>query len=95
MTTKRVKTMKKVRRIVWKIWKCWLVISIPLNILSLLFMACCMDSDTVIPAIVATINASWLLLICISNDPYRLEQQRKRKKKEKKENETKDQSYCA
>ena len=85
--------MKKFRKIVWKIWGCFLIISVPANILSLLFMACCMDSDSVIPPIVVTINASWLLLLIIANDPVRIEKERR--KKEAKKGETRDKKNCA
>lgn len=85
--------MKRFRKIVWKIWKIFLVISIPLSIASMFLMAMCVDSDTPIPGIIGIINASWLLLIVIANDPMRIEQEKKRR--EKKKHGVKDKQDCA
>lgn len=79
--------MRKFRKIVWKIWRVWLVVSIPINIISLFFMACCLDSDIIWPGIIGLINVSWLLVLIIANDPYRLD---KEKRERRKENETRD-----
>lgn len=86
--------MKRFRKIVWKIWKIFLVISIPLSIASMFLMAMCVDSDTPIPAIIGTINASWLLLLAIANDSYRIEQEKKNRR-EKKKHGVKDKQDCA
>lgn len=56
------------KRNIRMIWKWFLILSIPANIISLFFMACCMDSDTPIPFIVGSINAGWLLLLAIANE---------------------------
>ena len=69
------------------------MVSIPINIISLFFMACCLDSDTIWPGIIGLINVSWLLVLIIANDPYRVEQE-KRYRREK-NNEVRDKENIA
>ena len=91
MTTKKGK--RKMKRILRRVWGVILVVLIPINILSLFFMACCLDSDTIIPALIALLNVSYLLCIMIANDPYRVEQE-KRYRREK-HNEVRDKENIA
>lgn len=90
MTTRRRRKMKRMLR---RVWGVILVVLIPINILSLFFMACCLDSDTIIPALIALLNVSYLLCIMIANDPYRVEQE-KRYRREK-HNEVRDKENIA
>lgn len=73
-----IKNKRKIKRILHKIWGVILVILIPINGVSLIFMACCLDSETPIPAIIGLINALYLLCIVIANDPERNERRRKK-----------------
>lgn len=76
--------MKKKLR---KIWNYFLVFSIPFSIISLVICACCLDSESIIPIIIGTINLLWLLLITEANT----EQENNRK--DRKHNGIKDQEY--
>ena len=69
------------------------MVSIPINIISLFFMACCLDSDTIWPGIIGLINVSWLLVLIIANDPYRVEQEKKYRRE--KHNEVRDKENIA
>ena len=56
-------------------------------------MACCLDSDTIWPGIIGLINVSWLLVLIIANDPYRVEQEKKYRRE--KHNEVRDKENIA
>lgn len=51
----------------WKIWQRFLLVSIPLNIFSLVICACCLDSESIIPIIIGTLNLLWIALIVVAN----------------------------
>lgn len=59
------------RRRLWKIWQKWLRLSIPLNLICWIVCACCLDSKSIIPAIVCVINGLWLGLIAWANSENR------------------------
>lgn len=63
----------------WKIWRGWLVLSIPANIISMLVMACMLDSESKIPAIVMAVNLVWLAILFIANDDIATPKKRKEK----------------
>lgn len=56
--------MKKKLR---KVWNNYLIISIPINIISLIICACCLDSESILPIIVGMINLIWIALIVVAN----------------------------
>lgn len=57
------------RRKMWRVWQKFLRVSIPLNLISWLICACCIDSKSIIPAVICIINGMWLSLICAANTP--------------------------
>ena len=57
------------KRRLWKMWQGWLRASIPINIISWLFFACCLDSKSIIPAVICIVNGLWLGLIAVANSP--------------------------
>ena len=59
------------KRKLWKIWKGFLKVSIPINIVSWIFFACCLDSKSIIPAIVCLVNGLWICLIATANSDER------------------------
>ena len=52
-----------------KLWQEFLIISIPLSIISLVICGCCLDSESIIPIIIGTINLLWIALIVEANLP--------------------------
>lgn len=52
-----------------KLWQGFLIISIPINVISLVICGCCLDSESIIPIVVGTINLSWIALIVEANLP--------------------------
>lgn len=59
------------RRRVWKIWQKWLRLSIPLNLICWIVCACCLDSKSIIPAIVCLVSGLWLTLLVWANSGSR------------------------
>ena len=59
------------RRKMWKVWQIWLKASIPINLISWVFFACCLDGKSIVPAVICTVNALWILLLAIANNPER------------------------
>ena len=57
------------RRRVWKIWQKWLRLSIPLNLICWIVCACCLDSKSIIPAIVCLVSGLWITLLIVANSP--------------------------
>ena len=57
------------KRKIWRMWQKWLRLSIPLNLISWIFFACCLDSKSIVPAVVCVINGLWLGLIAWANTP--------------------------
>ena len=55
------------RKKLWKIWQTFLILSIPGSIISLFIMACYLDEDSYIPAIVMGVNLAWLCLLGAAN----------------------------
>lgn len=55
----------------WKVWQRWLICSVPINIISLIIMACMFDSESNIPLIVGAINMVWLTIIVIANSDHK------------------------
>ena len=64
------------KRKLWKIWKVFLKVSIPINIVSWIFFACCLDSKSIIPAVICVINGLWLGLIAWANSESRYKRRR-------------------
>lgn len=56
--------MKKKLR---KVWQRWLVLSIPISIIGIIFWACCLDSESILPIVMLSINGSWLFLLVEAN----------------------------
>ena len=52
-----------------KLWQGFLIISIPINVISLVICGCCLDSESIIPIVIGTINLSWIALIVEANLP--------------------------
>lgn len=50
-----------------KLWQGFLLVSVPLNIFSLVICACCLDSESIIPIIIGTLNLLWIALIVVAN----------------------------
>lgn len=65
------------KRILRRVWGVILVVLIPINILSLFFIACCLESDTIVPVVIGLLNVSYLLCVMIANDPYRNDKKKK------------------
>lgn len=78
------------KRKLWRAWQGWLIVSIPMNIISLIIAACCFDSDSIIPIIVAAVNLIWLTIIIIANS----DRDKNRKRREYKD-EFIDKGNCA
>ena len=70
MTIKEVGQMKKKLA---KLWQGFLIISIPISVISLVICGCCLDSESIIPIVVGTINLLWLFLIVEANLPNKEE----------------------
>lgn len=51
----------------WRIWQAFLILSIPLNIVSLVICGCMLDSKSHIPLIVCGINILWLVWLMVCN----------------------------
>ena len=56
-----------------RLWNNFLILSIPLSIISLVICGCCLDSESIIPIVVGTINLLWLFLIVEANLPNKEE----------------------
>ena len=78
---------EKMKKKLWKIWQRFLLVSVPLNIFSLVICACCLDSESIIPIIIGTINLLWIALIVVANTDE------ESKRKDRKHNGIKDQEY--
>lgn len=50
-----------------KLWQVFLIISIPISVISLVICGCCLDSESIIPIIIGTINLLWIALIVAAN----------------------------
>lgn len=59
------------RRRLWKMWQKWLRLSIPLNLICWIVCACCLDSKSIVPAVICVINALWIMLLAMANNPER------------------------
>ena len=70
------------RKKLWKIWQTFLILSIPGSIISLFVMACCLDSESHIPAVIMAINILWLLLLSTANSDIGAEKKKKEKEKD-------------
>lgn len=57
------------KRKMWRMWQKFLRISIPLNLISWIVCACCLDSKSIIPAVVCIINGLWISLLAVANSP--------------------------
>lgn len=55
------------KKIFHKLWQRWLVVSIPLNIISLLVAICFVDSKSWIPLVIILVNLAWLALMMVAN----------------------------
>ena len=69
--------MKKVRR---KIWKYFLVISYLASWVGWIISAMCLDSDSIIPAIICLACGLWIMLITYANDGGRITRQRRKER---------------
>ena len=65
----RGEVMKRFKKIVWKIWVNFLVLSIPVSAITFLVSICCLNTETIKPAIICFISGSWLLWLIICNTP--------------------------
>ena len=59
------------RKFISKVWDTFLIASFYLSAIQVVFWTCCLDDDSIIPTIGLWVNAGWLLLLLLANDPYR------------------------
>ena len=64
-----------------KMWQRFLVVSFGIAIIGTIYWACCLDDESWIPTRMLGVNLAWVLLITISNDPQRIENQKRREKR--------------
>lgn len=69
------------RKRLHKAWQNFLYISVIVAIVSSIICICYLDVESWIPEVVIGINASWLMLIFIANDEYRIEEKKRREHK--------------
>ena len=69
------------RKRLHKAWQNFLYISVIVAIVSSIICICYLDVESWIPEVVIGINASWLMLIFIANDEYRIEEKKRKERK--------------
>lgn len=70
---------KEMKKKLAKLWQGFLIISIPISVISLVICGCCLDSESIIPIVIGTINLLWLFLIVEANLPNKEENKGKDK----------------
>lgn len=62
-----IKWGKDMKKKLHRLWQRLLVLSIPVSVIGTIFWACCLDSESILPIVMLSINGSWLFLLVEAN----------------------------